>query len=121
MKFAGIYGITAGILILIQWLFFLLTAQVPELESAPLEIVFHLAAEFMTSVVMIAAGTAVLQRKPWAARVYYLASGMFIYTVINSAGYFMQLGKWLPVLMFAVLLFLSIVSIGKVVRMAKAQ
>ena len=73
MKFAGIFGITAGILILIQWLFFLLTAQVPELESAPLEIVFHLAAEFMTAMIMIAGGTAVLQRKPWATRVYYLA------------------------------------------------
>jgi hypothetical protein len=120
MKFAGIFGITAGILILMQWLFFLISAQVPELESAPLEIVFHLAAEFMTAVVIIAAGTAVLQRKPWAPRVYYLASGMLIYTVINSAGYFMQLGEWLPVVMFALLLLLSVVSVGKVVRMAKA-
>jgi hypothetical protein len=120
MKFAGIFGITAGISILIQWLFFLLTAQVPELETAPLEIVFHLAAEFMTAIVMIAGGTAVLKGKPWAPRVYYLASGMLIYTVINSEGYFMQLGQWLMVSMFALLLLLTVVSIGKVVRTAKA-
>ncbi len=70
MRFAGIYGITVGILIFVQWAFFLATARVPELDSAPLEIVFHLAAEFMTSMLVIAGGLAVLRRRPWAARLY---------------------------------------------------
>ncbi len=120
MRFAGIFGITAGILILIQWIFFLVTAQVPQLETAPLEMVFHLSAEFMTAMVMFVAGVAALRGKPWAARVYYLASGMLIYTVINSTGYFVQLGQWLPVLIFVALLLLTVVSIGKMVHAASA-
>lgn len=120
MRFAGIYGITVGILIFIQWVFFLVTAHIPETATAPFEITFHLAAEFMTSVVIIAGGISVLRHKPWAARLYYLASGMLIYAVINSAGYFIQLGQWPFVVMFAALLFLTVVSVGKVVRSAKA-
>lgn len=73
----------------------------------------------MTAVILIASGAAVLQTKPWAARAYYLASGMLIYTVINSTGYFMQLGRWPIVIMFATLLLLSVVSISMVVRTAK--
>lgn len=120
MRFAGIYGITAGILIFVQWLFYLATAHVPALDSAPLEVVFHLAAEFMTSMVMIAGGIAVLRRRPWAARLYYLASGMLIYAVIDSAGYFVQLGQWPLVVVFALVFVLAVISVGKVVRAAKA-
>lgn len=120
MRFAGIYGITVGILILVQWVYFLLTAHVPELGTAPFGIVFHLAAEFMTSIVMIAGGISVLRRKPWATRLYYLGSGMLIYAVVNSTGYFVQLGQWAFVIMFAVLFFLTVFSIGKVIRSAEA-
>ena len=120
MRFAGIYAVTVGILIFVQWLFFLFTAHLPELDTAPFEIMFHLAAEFMTSMIIIAGGISVLRRKPWAARLYYLASGMLIYAVVNSAGYFVQLGQWPLVVMFGVLFFLTVVSIGKVVRSAKA-
>lgn len=120
MRFAGIYGITVGVLIFAQWIFFLLTAHIPELNKAPLEIVFHLAAEFMTSMVLIVGGISVLRRKPWAPRLYYLASGMLIYAVINSAGYFVQLGQWPLAAMFAVLFFLTVVSVGKVVRSVEA-
>ncbi len=120
MRFAGIYGITVGLLILAQWMFFILTAHIPEMNTVPLEILFHLSAEFMTSIVIIAGGISVLRRKPWAPRLYYLASGMLIYAVVNSTGYFLQLGQWPFVAMFAVLLLLTVVSVGKVVRSAKA-
>jgi hypothetical protein len=116
MRFAGIYGITVGILIFIQWMFFLATAQIPELETAPFELVFHLAAEFMTAMVMIASGAAILRGRPWAPRAYYLSSGMLVYAVVNSAGYFLQLRQWAFVMMFAALLFLTVFSVGKVVR-----
>ena len=120
MRFAGIYGIAVGILIFAQWIYFILTAQVPELDAAPFEMVFHLAAEFITSMIMVAGGAAVLRREPWAARLYYLASGMLLYAVINSAGYFIQFGQWPFVAMLALLFLLTVVSVGKVVRAAKA-
>ena len=119
MKFAGIYGIIVGILIFVQWMFFLFTARVPQLDAAPVEIVFHLAAEFMTSIIVIAGGIAVLRRKPWAPRLYYLASGMLIYAVINGTGYFAQIGQWPLVVMLALLFLLTVVSVGKVIRAPK--
>ena len=45
MRFASWYAILVGILLFIQWLFFLVTGQVPELETAPWEIGCHIAAE----------------------------------------------------------------------------
>lgn len=120
MRFAGIYGITVGILIFAEWVYFLFTAHVPEMDSAPLEIVFHLAAEFMTAMIAVAGGVAILYGKPWAARLYYLASGMLMYAVINSAGYFVHLGDWPLVVMFVLLFLLTVVSVGKLVRAAKA-
>lgn len=120
MRFAGIYGISVGVLIFAQWIYFLVTARVPESDAVPFQIVFHLAAEFMTSIVIIVGGAAVLNRKPWGSRLYYIASGMLIYAVVNSAGYFMQLGRWPLVVMFAVLFLLTVLSVGKVVRSASA-
>ncbi len=119
MRFAGIYGIIVGILIFAEWFYFLLTAQVPELDAVPFETVFHLAAEFLTSMIMVAGGVAVLRREPWASRVYYLASGMLLYAVINGVGYFVQLREWSFVAILAVLFLLTVVSVGKVVRAVK--
>ncbi len=120
MRFAGLYGILVGIVILAQWTFFLGTAQVPELESAPFEFISQLAAEFMTSMVIIASGIGVLQDKQWARRAYLLASGMVIYSVVDSAGYFIQLGKWPLAIMFVVLLVLTVISIGRLIHTARA-
>lgn len=118
MRFAGAFGIAVGVLILAQWVFFLATAQVPELESAPFEIISQLTAEFMTATVIITSAIGVLKERPWARRAYLLASGMVIYSVVNNAGYFIQLGEWPLVFMFAVLLLLAVVSISKVVHTA---
>lgn len=45
MKFAGSFAIVIGGSMLLQWTVFLLTGNVPELQSEPLRIAFHLAGE----------------------------------------------------------------------------
>jgi len=56
MKFAGWYGIVVGFLMLAMWSFFLATGQVPELQTEPYRIAFHLAGEFITALVLIDGG-----------------------------------------------------------------
>lgn len=114
MKFAAGYGILVGLLMIGQWLLFLVTGQVPELQSEPWRIYFHLAAEFVTAAGLIFSGVALLRGLVWARATYLVAAGMLLYSVIASPGYFAQQGQWAMVAMFAVLLVLALVSIVQV-------
>jgi hypothetical protein len=60
---------------------------------------------------VILGGIGLLCSWPWASTLYLLATGMLMYTAIVSPGYFAQKGKWIWVLIFAVLIALAIVSI----------
>ena len=119
MKFAAIYGIFVGIMMFAQWIFFLASGQVLELQTEPWRIVMHLAAEFITAAGLIISSWGLLQRKGWGANAYMVFAGMLIYSVIVSPGYFAQQGQWALVAMFAVLLVLAIVSVAVVVRLPK--
>jgi hypothetical protein len=104
------YCMAVGALMAIQWLFFLATGNVPELETEPLAIGFHLAAELATATALILAGVALLRHASRALPAGMLALGMLIYTVINSAGYFAEQGMWGMVAMFGVLLILTLLA-----------
>jgi hypothetical protein len=114
MKLPGWYGIAVGLLMLAQWAIFLATGNVPELQTEPLRIGFHLVGEFVTAIGLIVAGTALLRGLPWAASVYLLAAGMLLYTVIVSPGYFAQQGGWAMVGMFGALFVLTLASIATI-------
>jgi hypothetical protein len=111
MRYAAWYGIVVGLLILGQWAFFLITGAVPELESAPISIGFHMGAELILALVLIAGGIAVLQSRRWGGKALLVALGMAIYSEINSPGYFAQQGIWALVGMFAVLLAGALVGV----------
>ena len=116
MKFASWYGILVGILIFVQWLFFLVTDQVPELAIAPWEIGCHIAAELLMGAVLVAGGVASLRSRHWGVKILLVALGMAIYSEINSPGYFAQLGQWPLVGMFAVLLCGALLSVALIRR-----
>lgn len=104
MKFSAWYGIAVGLLMFGQWGFFLAAGLVPELQTEPIRISFHLAAEFATAACLLAGGIALLLGKPWGRSVALIAAGMLAYTAVVSPGYFAQQGQALFVGMFAVLL-----------------
>jgi hypothetical protein len=114
MKFAAIYALCVGALMLVQWAFFLLTGNVPELQSAPWSIAFHLAAEFLTAIMLIISGRMLLKQHSLGKHVFFVSIGMVIYAMVNSAGYFAQSGDWVFVAMFGVLVVLAGVSIYRV-------
>jgi hypothetical protein len=116
MKKAAWYGIVVGILMFGQWAFFLATEQVPELRTAPWQIVFHLAAEGLTATGLLVSGVALLRGKGWGVPGYLLAMGMMFYSVTVSPGYFAQQGQWALVAMFGVLLALGVASVVWLLR-----
>ena len=90
-----------GVLMAAQWLFFLATGSVAELQSAPRAIAFHLAAESVTAVLLVVAGVGLVRGGGGVGEsVGLIASGALLYTVINSAGYFAERGEWAMVAMF---------------------
>ncbi len=116
MKLPAIYALAVGLLMFVQWTFFLLNGQVPELQTAPIQTAFHLAAEFITALALIASGAGLLRRAPWARSLALLALGMLLYTLIQSPGYFAQQQTWPLVAMFAVLLLLALISLMQLLR-----
>ncbi len=109
MKIAGCYGVFVGVLMLAQWIFFLATGQVPEIQTEPYRISLHLAAELITAAGLIISGVALLKNTSWSRKAFLFFDGMLVYSVIASPGYFAQLGQWVLVGMFALLLLLAIV------------
>ena len=108
-KTIGYFGVMIGTMMVLQWIFFLATGQVPEVQTAPYSIAFHLAAEFITAIALIVTGIAVLCRTKWGKIGLLSAVGSLIYSVIASPGYFAQSGQWEMVTMFMVILALSLV------------
>ena len=119
MKFPAWYGILVSLLMLAQWTFSIVAGGVPELQSAPWEIAFHLAAEMSTAVVLLIGGIAALRSVAWAKQVLLLGLGMVMYSEIVSPGYFAQLDQWAFVAMFAVLLFGATISATVLLRLQK--
>jgi hypothetical protein len=111
MKFPAVYGICVGLMMLAQWIFFIAAGQVPELQTEPYRIAFHLAAEFFTAAGLIVSGIALLKGAPWGGKACLIFTGMLTYTVIISPGYFAQQGQWALVGMFVVLLILALINV----------
>ena len=116
MKFSAWYGILVGFVMVAQWVFFLVTGSVPELQSEPWRIALHLAAELTTALMLIVSGIATLKSAVWGKKVLLVGLGMVIYSEIVSPGYFAQLGQWAPVGMFAILLFGAVIGVMKLLE-----
>lgn len=114
MVFPAVIALAIGLLMVGQWVFFLLSGQVPELKTEPRAIRFHLAAEFLTAGALVAAGLGLLLGAGWGRSLYLVAAGMLLYTLVNSPGYFAQRGQWALVGMFAVLLVLALAGLALV-------
>ena len=121
MKFAGWFAIIVGVSMALQWAAFLATGNVPELQSEPLRIAFHLAAEFLTAGLLVISGIGLLMRKSWSRGAFFFSSGMLLYTAVASPGYFAQKGQWPFLVIFGVILTLTGAAVVAVVRGAKGH
>lgn len=116
MKFSAWYSIVVGGLMFGQWGFFLATGSVPEVQTAPVALTFHLVAEFATAFCLLVGGIALLRHASWSKSFELVAAGMLAYTTIVSSGYFAPSGQWTLVAMFAVLLVLDVINVFILIR-----
>ena len=101
---------------IIQWIFFLFTGNVPELITTPISISFHIFIEILTAVMLIITFTVLKGTKKWGKYFAIYTQGMLGYTTVNSAGYFAQSSQWILLIMFAVILLFSIYNTYIIVR-----
>jgi hypothetical protein len=109
--FLTLFPTIIGLGMITQWIFFAVKKQIPELKTEPIRIGFHLAGEFITAILLILSGVGLLLGWDVVVWLYPLAIGMLLYTAIVSPGYFAQKGQWGFVWMFAVIIFLALVSL----------
>ena len=109
-KFASIYAIAVGALMIIMWSFFFVSGQVPELQTKPAEILLHIIAELLTALLLVVSGVLVLKRIEWGNLTLLVALGMLFYTMIVSPGYYIQNGTPAFVVMFALFLAVGILA-----------
>lgn len=120
MKFVKISSAVIGTLMIVQWVFFIVTGNVPQFESAPVEISFHISIELLTALLLIYAAL-ICKKRVIRQTLLLFGQGMVAYTVVNSSGYFAQSGEWIFVAMFAVLLGISIYNTWVLFRQRKVE
>lgn len=106
-KVLGWYFTIIGIGIIGLWIMLLATNQVPELETEPAAIAFHITVELLMAVVSIGAGILTLKEHKRSVEAILFASGMIVYSVINSSGYYAESGDVAMIVLFSLLLVLT--------------
>jgi hypothetical protein len=102
-KIAGLYSLFVGSSILLLWILLITTNQVPELNNSLLEILYHLIAEILTASFLLLSGFGLLSGKKWGFHTFLISLGLLFYTVIVSAGYYIQTEEYGIVIMFTTL------------------
>lgn len=102
------YAVVVGAFMLGFWAVLYATGGGPALSY---DIGYHLVAESSTALALLATGTGILRGRSWAARLYPVALGMLLYTVLNSAGYYAQRGEAAMVGMFTLITVATLLAL----------
>ncbi|UCB59299.1 MAG: hypothetical protein JSV67_03115 [Thermoplasmatales archaeon] len=111
-KIAAIYSIIIGIAMLGMWLFLITSNQVPEINTEPIRISYHLIGEFLTAILLLIGGFGLFRNRGWGFHVFLVSMGMLLYTVIVSAGFYGQKNDMIMVGMFTLFQILTVLFIG---------
>ena len=111
-EIASIYSIIVGISMIVMWVVFIVTNQVPEINTAPIKISYHLIAEFLTAILLLIGGFGLLTKRKWGFHLYLISMGMLLYAIIASAGYYANLGDMIMAGMFSLFQLLTIIFLG---------
>lgn len=111
MLFPALFGIVVGLVMIGEWSVFYFSKQIPELETEPIRIGFHLVGELVTALCLLAGGIGLLAGAGWGSQILTVAIGMLLYTALVSPGYFAQKGEWKWLGIFAVIIVLGLASL----------
>ena len=108
---SAVFTIIVGVLMLGMWTMLVFTGQVPYLDTPQVEIKLHIFTELLTSEALILGGISVLRGWKPLNRLHFVSQGMLIYAIINSSGYYIDLGETAMVAMFSILLIGTLSSL----------
>ncbi len=108
-KFSGAFQVLVGTGMIGIWILNFLGGEIPELQSEPWSISMHILAEVVTAILLLISGLSILLKGRKMSRLYYLAFGALIYTLIASPGYFAQLSNWVAVALFLIMLIITLI------------
>ncbi|WP_416840679.1 hypothetical protein [Haloferax sp. DFSO52] len=111
-KVVAVYALLTGIAILGLWTMLVMTEQATELRTEPYSMFTHLVAEGLTAVALVSAGIGLFRESEWAESLCLVGFGMLLYSVINSAGYYAQLGEIGAMLVFSAMSLTTVVALG---------
>ena len=115
-RVAGSYAVLVGVALVSMWAILIGTEQVPEIETEPIRISFHLAGEFLTAAALIAGGVGLILSRRWGFNLYLVSMGMLLYTIVVSPGYYGQEGEYAFVAMFLVLTAITVLLIAYAIK-----
>jgi hypothetical protein len=111
-KASAIYSLLIGFSILLIWLILFFGGgdeeMVISLETTPIEMGAHIAAELITAAVLITAGLGLLKGRDWSKTLFFFGTGLLTYSVISAAGFYGQRGDYVPAGVFAGILALGV-------------
>lgn len=105
---SGIYSIGIGVAIIGLWIMLITKKKIPELKTEPITIYFHITAEITMGLMAVISGIFILLELLWSKYLFLISSGICVYAVINSAGYYAQRKTWVFVGLFTVILVTSL-------------
>jgi len=98
-----------------MWIFLLGKREVPELNTKPTQIYFHLIAELLTSIALIIGGIGLILNQSWGMALFFISIGMAIYSTINAAGFYGQLKDWPMFIVLIVFTMISLIFAGLII------
>jgi peptidoglycan/LPS O-acetylase OafA/YrhL len=92
------FQMVVGSGMLLIWPALIATGEVPEIAAGQRDIWFHIAAEALAGLLLVLAGWSLLRRDAddRSRLLSAFALGALLYTGVNSAGHYADLGEWWP-------------------------
>lgn len=109
-KYIGIFFLITGLSIIGLWIMLFITNQIPELQTNKVEILFHITIELIMAIFSIYTGFTIIKKHTFYKQMTMFTSGMLIYSIINSSGYYLNLINYPMLILFAIILVLVILS-----------
>lgn len=100
---AGRFSIVVGIAIILVWAWLLINDDVPQIETSPLGMWLHIAAEIVTAIALIVAGWGLITDASWSRKLHLLASGMLLLVMIHAFAWYGERGDVGMVIAFLLL------------------
>jgi hypothetical protein len=114
-KMVGVFMITAGVILLGLLAYSMKTGGGADTYSA----FTHLLAEFASGMMMIIEGLHLAASKIRMRKSALYALGMFIYSVLQSSGIYLERGDYLVAALFVVLLGLALTAVRWLMRLGQ--